>query len=150
MSVFDKWNKTITKEFMEGVKDAESGKGGNYVDVPFGKYEVSIKTMELKESSKGDPMVQVIFKILAGEYKGQTILMNQVIAQPFQIHIANEFLRSLDVEVDIEFKDYSQYNDVILDVMERVREENLEYALKYSQNEKGYSVFEIVEVFSEF
>ncbi len=76
--------------------------------------------------------------------------MNQVVTQGFQIHIANEFLRSLVSEVeekpDITFKTYNQYNDMIMDVMEAI-DGNFEYLLDYRENSKGYNEFEIKEVY---
>lgn len=147
MSVFDKWNKNVNADFMKDLDAQESGQGGNYDNPPYGTYEVKIEKMELKESKKGDPMLQVLFKVLAGEQKGKTILMNQVILQPFQIHIANDFLRSLDTDIEVKFKDYGQYNEVILDVMEAVSAQKLEFALEFTENDKGYNVFTIKEVF---
>jgi hypothetical protein len=73
--------------------------------------------------------------------------MNQVITQGFQIHIANEFLRSLDTGVDVDFDgNYEHYNDLILDVMEAI-DKQLEYMLDYGENKKGYNTFKIKEVF---
>ena len=71
--------------------------------------------------------------------------MNQVITQGFQIHIVNEFLRSLESGLDIEFVNYTQYNDLLLDVLEAI-DDKLEYAVEYAEN-KGYDTFKIKEVF---
>lgn len=147
MSVFDKWNKKVDADFVKEVKDLDSGKGGSFKDVPYGAYEVKITKMELKESKNGDPMMQVIFKVLNGSEKGNTILMNQLIPDSYRIHIANDFLRSLDTGIDVDFKDYSQYNDLIMGIVEAIDTNKLEYALEYGQNEKGYDTFKIMEVF---
>ena len=149
MSIFDKWNKNVDADFLKDVDAQESGQGGSFKEVPHGTYEVKILKMEVKESKNGDPMLQVRFKILTGSEKGNTILMNQVISQPFQIHIANDFLRSLDTGVEVKFKDYDQYNNIVLDVMESVDADKLEYALEYGQNEKGFNTFKIIEVFGD-
>lgn len=149
MSVFDKWNKNVNKEFMSELDAQERGEGGNYENPPFGTYEVKIERMELKESKKGDPMFQALFKILTGEQKGKTILMNQVVLQPFQIHICNDFLRSLDTDVDVKFKNYTQYSDLILDVMESVEKDGLEFALEFGENDKGFNTYEITDVFEK-
>ena len=84
------------------IKEAAEN-GGNREEVPHGDYEVAINKLELKKSNAGNPMVSVWFKVLAGNHKGQLIFMNQVITQGFQIHIANEFLRSLNTGLGIEF-----------------------------------------------
>ena len=146
MSIFDKWNKNIDEDFVKGVEELDAG-GGDFEKVPYGIYDVKIMKMELKESKNGDPMLQVLFKILAGSEKGNTILMNRLLNIKFQIHTANDFLRSLDTGLEIKFKDYGQYNDLIMDVFEKIGSDKLEYALKFSQNEKGYDTFEITEVF---
>lgn len=149
MSIFDKWNKSIDGESLaKDVKEVEQNGGtGEYKEVPLGDYEVKIEKMELKESKKGDPMFTCWFKILEGEYKNSIIFMNQVIIQGFQIHIVNEFLKSLETSLDIEFNgDYAHYNDLILDVMEEV-DEKLEFLLSYDQNKKGYNTFKIKEIF---
>ncbi len=151
MSVFDKWNKNVDVEGLRrDTKEAEkSGRSGEFTEVPVGKYEVMIDKMELKESSKGNPMFSCWFKILEGKYKNNRIFMNQVITQGFQIGIVNTFLRDLDVLEDdqIEFIDYSQYNDLIMDIKEAVDNESLGFILDYSKNAKDYSVFKITEVF---
>ena len=149
MSVFEKWNKNFNaEELAKDVKEVEENGGtGEYKEVPHGKYEVAIEKMELKESKKGDPMFSVWFNILEGSFKGSKIFMNQVITRDFQIHIVNEFLRSLKTNVEIEFKgDYAAYNDMIMDVMDEI-EGKLEFGLDYAENKKGYNTFEITDVF---
>lgn len=151
--------KDIWKEFDESVdtaalaKDVEeaSENGGQYREVPYGTYEVAITKLELtKSKNTKNPMVTCWFKILEGEYADSLIFMNQVVTQGFQIHIVNEFLRSLVAESpappDIQFKTYSQYNRLILDVAEEI-DNNYEYALEYNENSKGYNTFKIVEVY---
>lgn len=149
MSVFDKWNKAVDGEALaKDVKEVEENGGSfEYKEVPHGEYEVKIDKMELKESKKGDPMFSVWFKIVAGEYKDSIIFMNQVILQGFQIHIVNEFLKSLGTRINVEFDgNYAHYNDVILDVAEEIDGKN-EFLLDYGQNKKGYNTFEILEIF---
>lgn len=140
---FSKFDKKVDLEGLK--KDIEDSANNDYKEVPHGNYEVAITKLELKESKKGDPMVAVWFKILDGEYKGSLIFMNQVITRGFQIHIVDDFLRSLETDVDIVFESYSQYADMLADVFEAV-EGNLEFALKYGEK-KGFNTFEITEVF---
>lgn len=91
-----------------------------HVQVPFGAYEVKVEKLELVQSKAGDPMVTAWFKILQGEYKGSFIFMNQVITQAFQVHIANEFLRSLGTDLTIEFTTYSQYGNLLEELCKTV------------------------------
>lgn len=111
-------------------------------EVPHGEYEVKIEKMELtaaKETRK--PMLSVWFKIVAGDYKNSMIFMNQVITEGFQIHIMNKFLRSLDTDVNVEFKTYKQYGNMLMDIKETLDESGVEFALDYRENKQGYSVF---------
>jgi Protein of unknown function (DUF669). len=148
--IFEKWNKSIDVEGLKAdVKEAEQNGSVTYEEVPEGKYEVKIDKMELKESKKGDPMFSAWFKILEGDYKNQLIFMNQVITQGFQIGIVDDFIRSLDVIEDVKFENYSQYNNMIMDAKEAVDTQGLEFLLNYSKNNKGFSKFEIKEVYEK-
>lgn len=143
---FSKFDKKFDLEGLKNdIHDAEENGGGDYKEVPHGNYEVAITKLELGESKKGDPMVKVWFKIISGEYKGSLIFMNQVITQGFQIHIMDEFLRSLETDVEITFESYSQYAEMLLDVFEAV-DGNFEFVLKYSEK-KGFNIFKITDVF---
>lgn len=145
---FEKFNKAVDLDALKkDVKEAEeNGGSGNYREVPKGDYEVKIDKLELTTSKKGDPMVSCWFTILNGEFEKSKIFMNQVITQGFQIHIMNTFLRSLDTGLDIQFDDFEQYSNLLFDVHEAVESQKLEFALRYGEN-KGFSTFEIIEVF---
>lgn len=146
-NIFEKWNKTIDIEGLhKDLEEASKNTGGNYVDVPVGTYEVKLVKGEVKATKNGDPMVSLWFEVLAGEYEGQKIFFNQVITQGFQIHIVDEFLKSMDSGVDVQFVDYAQYNDMIMDVVEACNGK-LEFALEYGVNNKGFNTYKITEIF---
>jgi hypothetical protein len=149
MSVFDKWNKAIDVEGLaKDTKEVEANGGtGEYAEVPVGTYEIKIEKMELKESSKGDPMFSAWFRILQGDYKNQLLFMNAVITQGFQIGNVNTFLRSLEAVEEVEFKDYNQYNDLIMDIMEAIESAGLEFLIEYKKNKKDYPIYTIKEVY---
>lgn len=126
------------------VAKAAEGGSGNYDEVPLGEYEVKIEKMELTTSKKGSPMVTVWFKILAGAFSGQMIFMNQVITKGFQIHIVNEFLRSLESGIDVTFESYAQYDQLIFDIFNSL--EAVEFALAYGEK-KGFKTFTITDSF---
>ncbi|MGN0907944.1 MAG: DUF669 domain-containing protein [Bullifex sp.] len=129
------------------VKQLDQNGGRSYENVPHGKYEVKVDTLELGESKKGEPMLIGRFRILTGNYKGQLIFMNKLVSTSMQVHYANEFLRSLDSRVGIEWTgSYQAYADLIDRVFDAVNGK-LEYGLYYGSDNKGYPVFEIVEVF---
>ena len=150
-NVFDKWDKEIdTEGLANDVKEAAENGGGDFKEVPHGEYEVKVDRMELKASKKGDPMVSIWFKILDGDFKNSIIFYNQVITQGFQVHIVNEMLREMVSEcaddIDVEFKSYKQYGNLIMDIFEAINE-NYEFVLAYKKGKKDFSTYEIKEVF---
>ena len=146
MDMFEKWNSNVDLAGLQkDIKDAQDN-NREYEEVPHGEYEVKLDKLELKATKKGDPMVSAWFTILAGKYKKSKLFMNQVVTQGVQIHIVNTFLKSMGTDLNIEFVDYKQYAELLLDVAEFCDENNLEFAIKYEDN-KGYDKFTITEVF---
>lgn len=146
MDMFEKWNSNIDLAgLQQDIKDARDN-NKEFEVVPHGEYEVKLDKLELKATKKGDPMVSAWFTILEGKYKNSKLFMNQVVTQGFQIHIVNEFLRSMKTDIDVDFVDYKQYAELLLDVAEFCDANNLEFAIKYEDN-KGYDKFTITEVF---
>lgn len=150
---FSKFDKMVDIDGLKkDIADAEANGGGaDFKDVPHGSYEVAIDKLELTETKKtGKPMASCWMKIVSdGEFKGQRIFMNQVITQGFQIHIVNSFLRSLLPEgsdIDVEFTNYEEYNDLLLDIAEYV-DGKFEYGLEYGENNKGFDTFQITDIF---
>lgn len=151
---FDK--KVDVKALQEDVKAAKENDFGDRPEIPDGEYEVMITKMELKESSKKDPMLSIWFKIMAGEFKGNLIFYNGVM-QPdsqwigMQIHNNNVMLRNVwDAEDDeVKFDGFEDYNELILDIAEEVVEQdNWHYQLEQTTNKKNsdFKDLEIVEV----
>ena len=153
-NIFAQWDNNFdTEGIQKDIAEAEeNGGGGNYKEVPHGAYEVAIEKMELRATKeKNKPMVSIWMKVVSeGDYKGSMIFMNQVITEGFQIHIVNEFLRSLTAECkevpEIRFKNYSQYAELLMDVQEIIAD-SFEYAVDYGQTKKGFDTFTIKEVF---
>ena len=146
MDMFEKWNSNVDLAGLQkDIKDAQDN-NKEFEAVPHGEYEVKLDKIELKATKKGDPMVSAWFTILEGKYKNSKLFMNQVVTQGFQIHIVNEFLRSMKTDIDVDFEDYKQYAELLLDVAEFCDANNLEFAIKYEDN-KGYDKFTITEVF---
>lgn len=162
-NIFTQWDNADLAGIQKDIDEAAKNGGGDFEEVPFGvTYDVFIEKMELK-STKVDknsddpkkriarPMVFIQFSIVDGKYEGQKIFMNQVITEGFQIHLVNELLRSMVKECAdapvVEFKSYSQYNDLLMDIHEMISE-SFEYALKYDKTKKGFRTFKITEVYA--
>lgn len=145
---YSKWDEEY-KVTEESVRDIANG-DREYEEVPFGDYEVEITKLELSETKAGEPKLVCWFKILEGKFKNSLIFFNQVITKDFQIHLADEFLRSLDTGIDIEWKgSYGKYATLLDQVFDAIEEQGLEYGLSYSSGKKGYPKFEITEVFAD-
>ena len=146
MDVWAKFDQVVdTEGLKKDVKEVAENKI-DYKEVPEGRYEVKIEKMELRQSKTGRPMVTFWFKILQGEYNNQYIFWNQVVDMGFGLHKVNEFLRSLDSGLEVQFENFTQYGNLLMDIHEAI-DGKLEYGLKYSKNSKGYDEFEITDVF---
>lgn len=143
-NILERFNSEFnTSELSKEVASAS----GDYVEVPAGTYEVKIVKLELGESRNHQPMAKVWFKIVAGEYTGQMIFMNQVLISAFGIKKFNDFLASLHSKIPVVFKDYVQYCELIDDIYKDIDMVH-EYCLEYvDKNEKGYSEFAITDVY---
>ena len=151
VDIFEKWNESADLAgLQQDIKDAQENKR-EYDEIPHGEYEVKVDKMELK-ATKTDkqPMVSIQFRIISGKYKNSCLFFNKKIGgtknDGLMIHQSNEFLRSMETDLEIEFVDYKQYADLLLDVAESCDTNKLEFALKYEDN-KGYDKFTITEVF---
>ncbi|MGH0588878.1 DUF669 domain-containing protein [Bacillus mycoides] len=151
-----KFDKQVDLEALAAdVKEVEeNGGGGDFEPLPDGQYEVEVEKLELKESSKGDPMLSIWFKIVEGDYEGQRLFYNKVM-QPqndkafgIQVHQNNEMLRGLwdcDKE-DVKFTSFEEYADLVLDIHEDI-DGKFEYLLSKEADKNGFDQFKILEVF---
>lgn len=145
-NIWEKFDQTIdTKGLIDDAKAAAEG-SMDFEEVSEGKYEVKVEKMELKESSKGSPMVSIWFKIIEGPRKGAMIFYNQVISTGYGLHNAKQFLKSLESGIDVEFVNFKQFNDLIMDIHEAI-DGACEYVIDYGKNDKGYNTYKIEEVF---
>lgn len=144
---YSKFNNAVNMdEIKAGIEEAKA-KSKDFGEIPVNvSYDVEIESMELTESKKGDPMVKIVFQIVDGEYAKSKIWMNQVVTKGLQIHILNEFLRSLKTSVEVGFEDYAQYGEMLEDIFDEV-DGNFEYNLYYGQNKDGYNTYRIKKVY---
>lgn len=153
-NIFEKFNSMMDVEGLkaDAAKAAEST--GEFEEVPHGDYEVKVTKIELgatgeKSKTPGAPMAKVWFDILAGEYKGQKIFMNQMLTSGFGIHKMNEFLTSLETGITVEFENFEQYDALFKKIFTEV-DGKAEYQLAYTANKKNdkYSEYNIVKRFT--
>ena len=98
-------------------------------------------------------MISIWFRVIEGAHKNHIIFSNRVLIPKDSskagavIAMAKDFLESLDTGVDCTFESFSQYEQVCLDVAEAA--EGLSYHINYFENNKGFEVIEVKEVFED-
>lgn len=160
MSIFDKYaSKIDAKELAESQKEIkDNASSGDYPEIPAGKYEVKVSSIEAMVSKQGNDEVVIDFSIIAGPMKGKSIRYYGVYKADWQRHRVAKFMSDLLDEGDKtalinlllkgQLKDV---NDFCLDVAESV-DGKLEYLLdlgKTKPNKDGtvFNVYNIVDVY---
>ena len=134
-----------------------------WVDIPFGDYEVTLKSAKCKvcdpDARHDEEYYRVVlgFHILNGEYADENIYYVQNLDQVWMLKNANKFIASLKPNVDMipnryvtdgEF-DVMKYNDMLEEIYDDVTARGLEYHLVLAPNSKGFKTYTIAEVFDE-
>ena len=150
---FSKFEKEFPADKMK--KDLADAKenSGNFDSLPEGEYKCNLEKLELGESQKGQLMLKAQFRIIDGSHKKQCIFKNCVLTgtknDGFMLHKANEFLESLDSGEEITFESWEQYNDLILDVFDAIKDDGLSYLICVSENEKNpqYQDIDVMDIY---
>lgn len=142
-------------DLQESLKKAQENTT-EFPEIPVGKYEVKIEKIELRSTKEGNkPMGTIQFVITDGEYKKFKLFYNQVLVgtdkttgqlTTYGLHHFNEFLKSLDSGLEIKFVDFNQYENLLLDVAEKV--EHLIYEIQYGKN-NDFPTYKILDIFEE-
>lgn len=106
------------------------------------KKTIKIKNIELKSTSKGEPLVTMTFSPVE---EGKDMIFNQIITQGFQIQIVNELLEQLGTNLNIEFKSYTQYGDLINNIFNIIKEQAYELTV-CEDNQNGFHTYHIQPV----
>lgn len=150
--LFEQFNNAFDLEGLKQDVEAAASSDGDFVDVPCGSYEIKVSKLELgvtgdKSKNPGMPMVKVWFDIVAGDFKGQKIFMNQMVHKGFGLHKMNEFLVSLETSQEIKFGDFEQYAELLEAVFNELDRDGAEFQLDYGENNKGFKTYTIVQRF---
>lgn len=148
---FSKFDEQVnTEQLAHDVEEATKNNSGDFPTVPSGTYTVKAEKLELGATKDGRPMLKGQFRIQEGEFKKQILFYNRVLFgtknDANMIASAVGFINSLEPSEDvgpIVFESYSQFADLVLDVMEDI--ETLEYDVKYDPD--GFNSISIVEVY---
>ena len=155
-SIFEKYSSKINSEELAAsqkeIKDNASST--DRPEIPAGKYEVKVDNIEAKNSSKGNPMVSIQFRILAGKYEKSCIFYNGVFHEDWMRHRVAKMLSDLIADGDntamvnlILKGSLSEVNNFCMDVAEDISGKKLEYLLDYGVDKKGYQTYKIAEVY---
>lgn len=153
---FSKFDKEInTKELQKQVAEAEKNGGGDYPEIPKGKYMCRLEKLELGTTKDKDkrPMLKAMMRIIEGEHKKHCLFLNRPIYgtknDANMIASAVGFLKKLEPSEDVGpvvFRNYSQFSDLIDDIMEDVDGE-LEYEVQYDPDAfNSITIKEVYEV----
>lgn len=151
----DLYDVNALQQNLDEIEANKNKKDGDFPEVPVGKYEVKIEKIELGESKNGSPMGKIMFRIIEGEFKKSCLFYNQVLVgkdkntgevTAFGLHNFNEFLKTLDSQVEIKFKDFFQYEQLLLDVAEAV--ESLVYEIQYGKN-NDFPTFKVLNIYED-
>ena len=146
---FSKFDATINKdELAKQLEEAKSNSQQSDREVEEGNYTVKIEKMELGATKDGRPMFKVQCRILDGEFKKWCLFMNRVIYgtknDANMISSVIGWLQKLEPSVTVEFKNYSQFADLVLDIFEEVADA---VELDVAYDPEAFNSISIEEVF---
>ena len=146
---FEKFDSMINEaELSKQLEEAKNNAPKSDKEVPAGNYIVKIEKMELGATKDGRPMFKVQCRILEGEFKKWCVFMNRVIYgtknDANMISSVIGWLQKLEPSVDVEFKNYSQFSDLVLDIFEEVADA---VEIEVAYNPDAFNSISIEEVF---
>ena len=151
-NIWDDYQKTVDEDALQ--KDIKEARKNTFEDLPKGKYHVEMNKLEMKMSKTGKPMVSVSMKVIDGEHKGRLMFMNRVIGgtknDARMIAGIETWLSKLEAEddsgelIDVKFKDYPQFADLVMDIAEALGDMGLQYDVDY--DDKAFNSIDILGV----
>ena len=146
---FSKFDTLINQdELAKQLEEAKNNPQQTDKEVPEGNYTVKIEKMEVGATKDGRPMFKVQCRILEGEFKKWCLFMNRVIYgtknDANMINSVIGWLEKLEPSMDVEFKNYSQFADLVLDIFEEVADA-VELDVNYDPN--AFNSISIEDVF---
>ena len=146
---FTKFDQAInTEEMTKAIEEAKNNTQQSDRQVPAGDYVVKIEKMEIAATKDGRPMFKVQCRILEGEFKKWCIFMNRVIYgtknDANMISSVIGWLNKLESNEPVEFKNYTQFSELVLDIFEEVADA-VELDVEYDP--EAFNTISIEQVF---
>ena len=149
MSNLQNFDLKIDNNLLNDIANASTN-SGEFEELPLGRYEVKINSMELTQSKKGDPMTKTIFEVVQGQYKGRYIFKNSVIYKgdrndAWRLKQEIDFINSLQPSNQVNFYSFSDFEKQVSNAFSDVNSRKLEYLIeiKEKNNFRTYSVVEV-------
>lgn len=148
MSNWQNFDLKIDNNLLNDIANASANT--EFEELPLGRYEIKINSMELTQSKKGDPMTKTIFEVVQGQYKGRYIFKNSVIykgdrndARRLKQELI--FINSLQPNNEVNFYSFSDFEKQVSDAFADINSRKLEYLveIKEKNNFRTYSVIEV-------
>ena len=141
---FDKFSDKLTDSFYSEVAEIEKlNKSMDFNKVPDGEYKVEIIDMAVKQSRKGNWMIQVLFKILEGQYKNDVVPAYMMVNKR-NAETNNEFLTSLATHIKVECVSITQYKQLVDDIFITIMHEK-QYDIKVSTSASGFTNYKVLK-----
>ena len=149
MSNWQNFDLKIDSTLLNDISNASSNTG-EFEELPLGRYEVKINSMQLTQSKNGDPMTKTIFEVVQGQYKGRYMFKNSVIYKgdrndAWRLKQELNFINSLQPINQVNFYSFSDFEKQISNAFADINSRKLEYLveIKEKNNFRTYSVIEV-------
>lgn len=152
---FSKFDQQINEEQLKkDIEEAEKNGGtGDYPEIPAGTYIGKFDKLEIGATKDGRPMLKAQFRITEGEFNNHCVFMNRVLFgtknDANMIASAVGFLKTLEPSDEVgpvTFENYTQFSDLVLDIMEDIDGE-LEYEIEYDDSKfNSISINDVFEL----
>lgn len=148
MSNWQNFDLKIDNNLLNDIANASANT--EFEELPIGRYEVKINSMELTQSKKGDPMTKTIFEVVQGQYEGRYIFKNSVIYKgdrndAWRLKQELDFINSLQPRDKVNFYSFSDFEKQISNAFADINSRKIEYLIeiKEKNNFRTYSVVEV-------
>ena len=149
MSNWQNFDLKIDNTLLNDIANASSN-NGEFEELPLGRYEVKINSMQLTQSKNGDPMTKTIFEVVQGQHKGRYMFKNSVIYKgdrndAWRLKQELNFINSLQPNDQVNFYSFSDFEKQISNAFADISSRKLEYLveIKEKNNFRTYSVIEV-------
>ena len=149
MSNWQNFDLKIDNNLLNDIANASSN-NSEFEELPLGRYEVKINSMELTQSKNGDPMTKTIFEVVQGQYKGRFMFKNSVIYKgdskdAWRLKQELNFINSLQPRNEVNFYSFSDFEKQISEAFADISSRKLEYLveIKEKNNFRTYSIVEV-------